>query len=163
MTGGSIFASYLLQGYANAYDDVDVADYVNAVARTSFDEVVGRCLAEPSVLVSAIGSVTLGDEVLSKDLASGPLLDRLTENVPTLPIEAPLQLAQGEADSLVVPAVQADYLAARCDAGQPIDDRTYPGLDHVPLVETGSPLLPDLFEWTQARFDGASFEPTCGG
>ncbi|MEN9647084.1 MAG: hypothetical protein RL238_3753 [Actinomycetota bacterium] len=163
VTGGSIFASYLLRGYANAYDDVDVADYVSPVARTSFDEVVGRCLAEPSVLLSAVGSVTLGDEVFSKDLASGPLLDRLTENVPTLPIEAPLLLAQGEADSLVVPAVQADYVAARCDAGQPIDYRTYPGLDHVPLVETGSALLPDLFEWTQARFDGGSFEPTCGG
>jgi uncharacterized membrane protein HdeD (DUF308 family)/alpha-beta hydrolase superfamily lysophospholipase len=163
VTGGSIFASYLLQGYANAYDDVDVSDYVNPVARTSFDEVVGRCLAEPSVLLSAIGSVTLGDEVFSSDLASGPLLERLNDNVPTLPIEAPLLLAQGDADSLVVPSVQADYVAARCDAGQPIDYRTYPGLDHVPLVEADSPLLPDLFDWTQARFDGTAFEPTCGG
>jgi uncharacterized membrane protein HdeD (DUF308 family)/alpha-beta hydrolase superfamily lysophospholipase len=163
VTGGSIFTSYLLQGYANAYDDVDVSDYVNPVARTSFDEVVGRCLAEPSVLLSAIGSVTLGDEVFSSDLASGPLLERLNENVPTLPIETPLLLAQGDADSLVVPAVQADYVAARCDAGQPIDYRTYPGLDHVPLVEADSPLLPELFDWTQARFDGTAFEPTCGG
>jgi uncharacterized membrane protein HdeD (DUF308 family)/alpha-beta hydrolase superfamily lysophospholipase len=163
VTGGSIFASYLLQGYANDYDDVDVSDYVNPVARTSFDEVVGRCLAEPSVLLSAIGSVTLGDEVFSSDLASGPLLERLNENVPTLPIEAPLLLAQGDADSLVVPSVQADYVAARCDAGQPIDYRTYPGLDHVPLVEADSPLLPELFDWTQARFDAAAFEPTCGG
>jgi uncharacterized membrane protein HdeD (DUF308 family)/alpha-beta hydrolase superfamily lysophospholipase len=163
VTGGSIFASYLLQGYANAYDDVDVSDYVNPVARTSFDEVVGRCLAEPSVLLSAIGSVTLGDEVFSSDLASGPLLERLNENVPTLPIEAPLLLAQGDADSLVVPSVQADYVTARCDAGQPIDYRTYPGLDHVPLVEADSPLLPELFDWTQARFDDATFEPTCGG
>jgi pimeloyl-ACP methyl ester carboxylesterase len=101
--------------------------------------------------------------VFSSDLASGPLLERLNENVPTLPIEAPLLLAQGDADSLVVPTVQADYVAARCQAGQPIDYRTYPGLDHVPLVEADSPLLPDLFDWTQARFDGTAFEPTCGG
>lgn len=162
VTGGSIFASYLLQGYANAYDDVDVGDYVNPTARTSFDEVVGRCLAEPAVLLSAIGSVTLGDDVFSTDLAGGPLLDRLAENVPTMPIEAPLLLAQGESDSLVLPEVQDAYVDERCTAGQPIDYRTYPGLDHVPLVEADSPLIPELLEWTRARFAGTEPTPTCG-
>jgi alpha-beta hydrolase superfamily lysophospholipase len=163
VTAGSIFASYVLHGYANAYDDVDVGDYVRAVARSSFDAVVGRCLAEPSALLSVIGSVALGDQLFSTDLASGPLLARLEENVPTGPIAAPLLLAQGEADQLVVPEVQAQYVAARCAAGQPIDFRTYPGLDHVPLVEPGSPLLPELFDWTRDRLDGAAPTPTCGG
>lgn len=163
VTGGSIFASYMLQGYANAYDDVDVNDYVRDTARSSFDATVGRCLAEPSVLLSAIGSVTLGDEVFSTDLASGPLLERLNQNVPTQPIAAPLLLAQGEADSLVVPDVQAAYVEARCADGQAIDYRTYAGLDHVPLVEADSPLIPEMFEWTRDRFEGAEPTPTCGG
>jgi pimeloyl-ACP methyl ester carboxylesterase len=160
--GGSIFASYLLQGYATAYDEVAVSDYVSPVARATLDEVVGRCLAEPAVLLSAIGSVTLGDALFSRNLASGALLERLTENVPTLPIDVPLLLAQGEDDSLIVPSVQADYVAGRCDAGQAVDYRTYPGLGHVPLVEPDSPLLPELFDWTEARFAGAAAESTCG-
>jgi hypothetical protein len=160
---GSIFANYVLHGYANAYDDVRVADYVRPVARTVFDEAVGRCLSEPSALVSAIGSVALGDSVFSRDLASGPLLQRLEENVPTLPIEAPVLLAQGGADGLIVPTMQDNYVTSRCAAGQPIDYRTYPGLDHIPLVEADSPLLPDLFAWTEARFDGQAYVPTCGG
>lgn len=161
--GGSIFASYVLQGYANTYDDIDVGAYVNPVARTVFDEVVGRCLAEPAVLLSAIGAVTVGNDVFSRDFADGPLLDRLAENTPTLPIDVPLLIAQGEADSLIVPAVQSAYVELRCAAGQPVDYRTYPGLDHVPLVEADSPLLPELFEWTQARLDGAEHVATCGG
>ncbi len=160
---GSIFANYVLHGYANAYDDVRVADYVRPVARTVFDEAVGRCLSEPSALVSAIGSVALGDSVFSRDLASGPLLQRLEENVPTLPIEAPVLIAQGGADGLIVPTMQDNYVTSRCAAGQPIDYRTYPGLDHIPLVEADSPLLPDLFAWTEARFAGQADEPTCGG
>jgi alpha-beta hydrolase superfamily lysophospholipase len=130
-------------------------------ARVQFDEAVGRCLAEPSVLVLALGAVALGDQVFSRELTSGPLLERLRENVPTLPIGVPLLLAQGEVDQLVLPSVQADYVAARCEAGQAIDYRTYPGLDHVPLVEPDSALIPELFEWTQARFDGAEPTPTC--
>ena len=161
--GGSIFASYLLQGYATAYTDVVVGDYVKPVARTSFDAVVGRCLAEPSALLSLIGSLTLGDSVFSTDLDSGPLLARLEANVPTLPIAAPLLVAQGETDGLIPAAAQADYVGARCAAGQPIDYRTYPDRGHIPLVEADSPLLPDLFEWTQDRFDGAAYVPTCGG
>lgn len=162
VTAGSIFAAYLLAGYANAYDDIDVDDYVRPAARASFDATVGRCLAEPAALLSVIGAIALGEEMFSADLASGPLLDRLRENVPTLPIDAPLLLAQGEADQLVLPEVQARFVETRCAVGQPIDARTFPGLDHVPLVEPDSPLLPQLFEWTRSRFAGDAPTPTCG-
>lgn len=161
VTGGTIFSSYLVQGYANAYDDVEVDDYVRDAARASFDASVGRCLAEPSALLSVIGAVTLGSEVFSTDLNSGALGARLEENVATMPIETPLLLAQGEADSLVAPTVQDAYVQARCTVGQSIDYRTYPGLDHVPLVEPDSPLLPELVEWTRDRFDGNEPTPTC--
>lgn len=160
--GGSIFASFLVHGYAIAYDDVSVADYVRPVARLAFDEVVGRCLSEPAALLSVIGSLAAGTDVFSRDLAGGPLLERVTANVPTLSIEAPLLLAQGETDTLIQRAVQDGYVADRCAAGQAIDYRTYPGLGHIELVEADSALLPDLFEWIEARLDGAPATPTCG-
>ena len=162
LTGGTIFATYVLAGYATEYDDVRVSDYVRPTARTSFDAAVGRCLAEPAALLSVIGAVTLGDTIFSAELGSGPLLERLEENVPTLPIEVPLLVGQGEADQLVVPSVQTAYVASRCEAGQAIDYRTYPGLDHVPLVEPDSPLIPELLAWTQDRLAGADPTPSCG-
>jgi uncharacterized membrane protein HdeD (DUF308 family)/alpha-beta hydrolase superfamily lysophospholipase len=161
VTAGSIFAAYVLEGYASAYDDVSVDDYVRPSARSSFDEVVGRCLAEPSALLSVIGSIALGNEIFSNDLASGPLLARFEENVPTAPIDAPLLLAQGASDQLVLPSVQADYVAARCADGQDVDYREYEGLDHVPLVEADSPLIPELVDWTRDRLAGEAPTPNC--
>jgi alpha-beta hydrolase superfamily lysophospholipase len=157
----SIFAAYVLEGYASAYDDVSVDQYVRRSARSSYDATVGRCLAEPAALLSVIGSLTAGNEIFSEDLGSGPLLARLEENVPTAPIEAPLLLAQGASDQLVLPDVQADYVEARCADGQDIDFRTYEGLDHVPLVEADSPLLPELIKWTKDRFAGRPPTPNC--
>jgi uncharacterized membrane protein HdeD (DUF308 family)/alpha-beta hydrolase superfamily lysophospholipase len=159
--GGSIFAAYVLHGYASAYDDVSVDDYVRPSARTSFDEVIGRCLAEPAALLSVIGSVALGDEIFSTDLASGALLERFEQNVPTDPIEAPLLVAQGESDQLVLPSVQTGFVAARCAEGQDVDYRTYEGLDHVPLVEADSPLIAELIEWTHSRLAGDEPTPNC--
>lgn len=163
VTAGSIFAAYVLEGFASAYDDVSVDDYVRPAARSSFDAVVGRCLAEPAALLSVIGSIGLGDEMFSRDLASGPLLARFEENVPAAPIEAPLLIAQEASDQLVLPSVQAEFVAARCADGQDIDVRTYDGLDHVPLVEADSPLIPELVQWTRDRLAGEAPTPNCPG
>ena len=38
---------------------------------------------------------------------------------------------------------------------------TYPGLDHMGLVGADSPLIPQLVEWTLARWDGEPATPTC--
>jgi uncharacterized membrane protein HdeD (DUF308 family)/alpha-beta hydrolase superfamily lysophospholipase len=159
---GSIFATYVLEAYAAVYGDVDLDDYVRPTARSSFDAAAGRCLAEPAALVSVIGSLAFDMSIFRGDLASGPLLDRLQENIPDGTIEAPLLLGQGEADQLVLPAVQSAFVEARCADGQPIDFRTYPGLDHVPLVEADSPLIPELFDWTNDRLAGTPPTPTCG-
>jgi uncharacterized membrane protein HdeD (DUF308 family)/alpha-beta hydrolase superfamily lysophospholipase len=162
VTGGSLFASYLLDGYASVYEDVRVGGYVRPAARTTFDETTERCLAEPSVLASVVGSLATDMTVFSKDLGSGPLHDRLDENVPRGPFAAPLLLGQGAADTLILPAVQAAYVQGLCDAGQVVDYRTYAGRDHVPLVEADSPAVPDLLEWTRARFAGQDAGSTCG-
>jgi acetyl esterase/lipase len=70
-----------------------------------------------------------------------------------------LLLAQGTADGVVLPGEQRAYVAARCAAGRAIDFREYPGRTHLSLVETGSPLTPELVKWTNARLAGEP--PTC--
>src|SRR5690606_19164982 len=99
--------------------------------------------------------------IWSQDPAKGPLGKRLTENVPTDPIEAPLLLAQGEADTLVLPEAQKQYVADRCAAGQAVDYRTYAGKDHMGVVSKRSPLLDDLMQWTKDRFVGQPGSDSC--
>lgn len=160
MQGGSLFASYALVGYSSFYDDVKFDDYVVPTAATSVRETAKRCLSA-EILPSVLTSVTLGMSVFSKDLTTGPLADRLAENVPTGPYEMPLLIGQGEADTLVVPTVQTRFVDGLCSSGNEVDYRTYAGRDHVPLVEPDSPAVPDLLEWTQQRFDGQAFTGNC--
>jgi pimeloyl-ACP methyl ester carboxylesterase len=119
-----------------------------------------RCL-NAAALASVLSSITVGMDVFDTDLDSGALGQRLAENIPEGKIDAPLFIAQGEADSLVLPAVQAAYVAARCQAGYHVDYRTYPGLGHVPLVEANSPLIPDLIQRTHERLNDAMPNSTC--
>lgn len=86
---------------------------------------------------------------------------RLAQNVPGQVTTTPTLIAQGQADSLVLPAVQSAFVRRLCRAGDHLEYRTYPGLDHVPLVEPASPLIPYLLNWTEDRFKGVPAPDNC--
>jgi uncharacterized membrane protein HdeD (DUF308 family) len=159
--GGAIFASYVIQGYSATYPDVRFDAYVRPAARIMTREMASRCLAEPAVFSSVIESLLIDGSIWARDPSSGPFGERLRENVPSGPIPAPLLIGQGLADPLVLPAAQAAYVRARCDAGGQVDYRTYAGFEHVDVVGAESPLIPELLAWTQDRFDGKPASSTC--
>jgi hypothetical protein len=120
-----------------------------------------RCLSGPEALVSVAAALPT-ESFFSKSPGSGPFGRRLAENVPRGRIAAPLLIAQGLGDGLILPAVQQRYVDGLCAAGQRLEYRTYRGLDHVGLVlDPRSPLLRDLVTWTQARFAGQPQAPGC--
>jgi uncharacterized membrane protein HdeD (DUF308 family)/alpha-beta hydrolase superfamily lysophospholipase len=159
--GGSIFASYVLTGYAGMYPDVRAADYVRPAARSVVDGLARRCLSEPAVLVSVLTSITTSFSVFQGDLRRGPLADRLAANVPSGPFQMPLLVGQGAADPLVLPEVQAAFVRGLCAAGVRVDYRTYAGRDHVGVVAADSPLIPDLVAWTHDRLAGTAPPTNC--
>lgn len=159
ITGGSIFASYVVAAYAATYDELALADLVRPTGRPTVEAAARRCL-DASALASALSSVAFGMEVFRPDVEAR-LEDRLTENVPTGPFEMPVLVGQGADDSLVLAEVQAEFVAGLCAEGEVIDLRTHPGRDHVPLVEPDSPLVPELVAWTHARLAGEPAGATC--
>jgi uncharacterized membrane protein HdeD (DUF308 family)/alpha-beta hydrolase superfamily lysophospholipase len=161
--GGSLFASYIAQAYSEVYDDVAFDDVIRPAARVQAQEIAGRCLAEPGVLVSLVETFLFGGSVFAEDATSGTFGARLAENVPSGAIDAPLLLAQGAADPLVLPAAQDAYVQQRCADGHAVDYRTYPGEDHLSVVADDSALIGDLLQWTQDRFDGVQSASTCPG
>lgn len=163
ITGGSVFASFAIAGFTSAYPDVTYREYVRPGIEVTVREMATRCLAEPGVLVSVLNALALSSDpqVFSTDPTTGPLDARLRENIPPATGQAPLLLGQGGADSLIVPAAQQQYVDGLCAAGRDVDYRVYDGLDHIPLVEPGSPALDDLLEWTRDRFDGTPTQPGC--
>ncbi|MGN7702280.1 lipase family protein [Cellulosimicrobium sp. 22601] len=161
VAGGSVFASFVVEAYDAIYPDSDAAGYVRPGARFVVREMASRCLSEPSALVSVAEALSMDQPLWTTDPTTGPLGERLAENVPTGPVAAPLLVAQGASDTLILPTAQEAYVGARCAAGQPVDYRTYQGRDHVGLVQADSPAATDLVRWTEARLAGEPPTPTC--
>lgn len=158
-----ITASYLLQAYSALYPDVRVEDYVSRAMRVAVADLAQRCVGDWPTLVSMLEATALPSQgIYSRPPTTGALGARLAENTPRQPIAAPVLIAQGQADDLVLPAVQDSYVAARCAAGQPIDYRTYAGLDHLSLVAPDSAAGSDLIAWSRDRFAGRNATSTCG-
>ncbi|MFT4137155.1 DUF308 domain-containing protein [Microbacterium sp.] len=163
ITGGSVFASFVIDAYAALYDDVTYRQYVRPGAEVTVRELATRCLAEPGTAVSLLELLGLSEDpvVMAADPTTGPLGERLKENVPPATITAPLLVGQGAADGLVRPAVQDAFVASLCDAGVSVDYRLYSGRGHTEVVDADSPLVPELFEWTRARLAGDAAEIGC--
>jgi pimeloyl-ACP methyl ester carboxylesterase len=121
----------------------------------------GRCLAMPQVLLSAAQSWLTNGPMFSADPETGALGRRLTQNTPRGHIDAPVFIAQGDDDDLVIPAIQDRYVKERCESGQAIDYRRYAGRAHVSLLMNDSAYNEDLVSWTRDRFAGVAAPPQC--
>lgn len=157
----TFFASYVAQAYSEVYDDVELDDYVRPGAQLVVREMAHRCLSERGIAVSVGQSLLLDRPVWHRDPTTGPLGERLEQNVPTGRVEAPLLVAQGAADTLVTAQAQRAWVEDRCAAGQRLDYRTYEGRDHLGLVAADSPAVADLLAWTEARLAGEPAADTC--
>lgn len=157
---GMLFGSFVISGYADTYPDVSFGHYVRPGASETVRAAAGRCLLQKSLIASA-ASMAAGDSVYSRPFTDPPLGTRLKENVPSEKTGIPTLLAQGLADQLVLPRMQAGFVATLCANGQQVDYQRYPGLNHVPLVQKGSPAIKRLFSWTSARFAGLPARGNC--
>lgn len=149
---GRIMTAYLLAAYVAHYPEVTYDAWVPASRRLLAKDLAGRCLAGREALFSVAEALALGGTLFGRNPTHGALGDRLRENVPARPIAAPVFVAQGLSDDLVLPAVQAAFVEARCADGQTLAYRTYPGRDHLSIVAPDSPYVADLVAWTRERF-----------
>jgi pimeloyl-ACP methyl ester carboxylesterase len=159
---GKITSSYLIHAYSRAYPDVQAQSYLRAGIGWLVNDMASRCVGGWETLVSALQAAVLpGAGIFASDPMQGPLGERLKQNTPKELIAAPVLIAQGEADDLVLPGLQQHYVADRCAIGQPIDYRSYTGRDHLSLVADDSPLAGELIDWTRGRFAGQLATPNC--
>lgn len=163
VTGGSIFASFAFASFSDIYPDVTYRDYIRPGAQTVLRAMSERCLTDPATIISVIAALGLsGDpQLFSASPQTGALGRHLRDNIPPPTIKAPLLIGQGGTDSVVVPATQTAFVDRLCSAGTDVDYRTYAGFQHAAVVEGYSPLIPELLEWTRARFAGEPSERGC--
>jgi Secretory lipase len=159
-TVGRIMSSFVLRSYSEAYADVKFDAYVGAPTRWLAHDMSGRCLAGPAALFSVVEALAAGGSIFRTPPTSGPLGERLAQNTPARPVPQPLLIAQGLADDLVLPQLQAALVQRLCGAGQALEYRTYAGRDHLSLLAPDAPFVADLVAWTEDRLSG---RPAPGG
>ncbi len=160
---GRIVSAFLAASYPLTYPaELRDTPLLKPGTRWLAADIARRCVSGPETLVSVGQALLLpADGIFRAEALDGAFGRLLAGNVPAGAIAAPVFIAQGEADDLVLPAIQTRFVAARCAAGQALLYRTYPGLDHVALVAPDSALTADLIGWTRDRFAGRPAPDSC--
>jgi pimeloyl-ACP methyl ester carboxylesterase len=84
----------------------------------------------------------------------------MAENNPdALPIGVPAFIAQGSADTLVLPQVTADYVRELCRGDRAVSFLTVPGVDHGLIAEKSAS---QAVSWMEGRFKGDRAPGNCG-
>lgn len=73
-------------------------------------------------------------------------------------IDAPVFIAWGGADPLVLPAIQDAFVDAWCERGQRLEYRIYEGVGH---IDSGHASAADVAQWFGRLLEGTGWEPTC--
>ena len=159
-TFGRVFGTFLVHGYSAYYDDVAFDDYFRPAALVPYEAMTKRCLSSQATLAS-VAVALADDDVFEQSVGSGPLAERMAENVPRTVTGIPTFIGQGASDQLILPAVQEAYVRAYCDDEQVIEYISYAGRTHLSVVDDDSALIPDLLAWTTARFTGEPAATSC--
>jgi hypothetical protein len=156
---GRIISAYLAATWTRI--DPSLAPLVRPATAAAADRIGELCFGGRDMIAAAAMTSQMTAPIFTEAAFAGPLADRLGAMAPGGPIAAPLLIAQGTHDDLVLLPRQRAFVAARCAAGQAIDYREYAGRNHLFLVAPDSPLTGDLIAWTEARLRGEPAANTC--
>ncbi|MEV0247230.1 alpha/beta hydrolase [Nocardia sp. NPDC050712] len=145
--GSAAFLPLFLRG-AQTAAEVDPAKFLTPKAGSMVADADDRCVGQLRAQDSWGG--LRADEVFTRDPDVGALVAVLDANDPsTLTFSTPLLVQQGLGDTVVAPAGTDAMVAQQRLAGQPVEYRTYPGVDHRGLIAAG---FSDALGWVNTRF-----------
>jgi pimeloyl-ACP methyl ester carboxylesterase len=157
---GRILAAYSFWSWSRVYDDPLTAA-VAADADAPMDEVATVC-AEG--LGDAL-ALQFDSRPLQRSFLIGnpsrvaPWRDIMARNTPgQAAAGAPVFLAQGTADMLVLPAVTQSFARALCQRGEKVTLHAMPGVPHNPA---GKEAAPAAAAWIAGRFAGTTVADDC--
>ncbi len=102
-TIGKILGPLIVRSFAETYPDVHAAEYIDPRMFAIYEAASHRCLPEAQSAVSLLTALTMHGPMFSTDPSTGALGKRLDQNLPTGIIDAPLFIAQGAVDPLILP------------------------------------------------------------
>ena len=155
----SILTAWVLVPYADTYSDVDLDRYVAPGGETIVREMTQRCPTEPGVVVSVATALGVSEDrpLYLGDLTAGPLGERLAENAARGPWGIPLLVTWGDADEVVPPRLQEEFVQQLCEDGERVRWAVYGGYEHLEPLLPPSRFLGLLISWTDAVMNERPF------
>jgi pimeloyl-ACP methyl ester carboxylesterase len=154
---------YMALSYSRFYPDIKFEQAVRPEAFAAAREMVNLCGFLPPEDAQKFAQLLTTFAGPALATATDPVFAaRIAQNTASKPIAAPLLIAQGLTDSVVVPAVTDRYVDGRCYAGQRLEYWKFADHDHTDIVRVGSKMEDPLIAWTAARFSGESQPKGCG-
>ncbi len=157
---GKVLAAEALHSWSQVYgaplEPVLYPDAIPVVARVAAD-----CIRDPAEGVTAFSdALPLRDGFLRVDIArTAPWTAILRENAPgAAPIPAPVLVVQGTNDTVVDPAVTAQYAGGLCARGTPVRYLVLPDENHFLVAMHGAD---EAVAWITERFAGKPAPDDC--
>jgi uncharacterized membrane protein HdeD (DUF308 family) len=158
---GKILVSMAINSWAEVYDDASLDQLVEPSARPIVARIAENCLYNQAQILASVPAVL----ALELSFLSQPVWEvepwRTIADGNQLPrneIGAPILLVQSEADAIITPDVTAAYRDRLCGLGETVEHHGLAGITH---LEVGHKAAPYVFDWVEARFDGAEPTNTC--
>ena len=158
---GKTVSAYIAATWDKIYPELELSRHLTPGSRGGVEKIQNLCFNGSDVLSAILYGTQVPNQIFPDRLLHGAFGAQLKKQEPVGPFPAPVLVAQGLADPLVKPEMQHAWVEARCQAGEAIDYRTYPGLSHNSLVAADSPLTPQLVQWTLDRWAGEAPTPNC--
>jgi alpha-beta hydrolase superfamily lysophospholipase len=160
---GVTIASYAVSAYQRAYAQDFPAGELDAIltpaGAAATPELASLCLLSQSEQLRELARPLVGGYVTSDPASTEPWQRLLDDNsAGRSPIDVPVFVGQGLADTLVRPAATEAYVAQLCAEQTDVVLRTYDGIDHA-LVAYAS--LPALLDWLAELELGGRPTSTC--
>ncbi len=158
---GNLLVAMAVNAWSQVYREAELDQVVLPAARTLVRAIARNCIQNATQIQASIPAATLLNLLFfrSSPLTAEPWQSILRENTPgQLRTAAPILIGQGDDDEVIAPAVQAQFAASLCAAGDTVDYRTYPGVGHLAIaLDTAN----EVAQWVAERFAGLPATTTC--
>ena len=157
---GNGAAAFALWSWSRVYQ-APASTVIQPEKLSAVDRVAAHCVATVAQAVGIFGDLqALRPTFLLADPTKvEPWKDLIALNAAgQAPVGAPLYIAQGTRDTLVVPPVTEAFVAELCRQGERVTYVEMPGVGH---IEAGQKSAPAAITWILARFELARAPSTC--
>ncbi|MCA9885402.1 MAG: alpha/beta hydrolase [Anaerolineae bacterium] len=127
---GSIVITFAISAWSNYFDNINLDELIRPELRDKFDELARTCLTTPAALLLQ-GKLPTPEEYLTQDIfANDAMTALLEENTPAGPINVPLLITHGTADTLIPIDGSIGAYEQRCADGEDVQLVRMPDIEH---------------------------------